>query len=81
MRRIEGRGDGNTTAALDPPAVGVTAETLPEDVLRELEGITERVLDEEAGRDAWFARILTSQREFRADYAHWKSRAYLPRDF
>ena len=63
------------------PEVGVTAETLPDDVLRELESITKRVLDEEAGRDEWFARILASQREFRADYAHWKSRAYLPRDF
>jgi TRAP-type mannitol/chloroaromatic compound transport system substrate-binding protein len=63
------------------PAQGVSAETLPMDVLRELERITNQVLNSEAQRDPWFARILQSQRAFRADYAHWKSRAYLPRDF
>ncbi len=63
------------------PEVGVSAETLPDDVLRELERITGQVLDAEAGKDRWFARILESQRSFRADYAHWKARAYLPRDF
>lgn len=63
------------------PEVGVTAETLPTDVLRELESITNRVLEEEAAGNADFAEILASQRAFREDYAHWKSRAYLPRDF
>ena len=63
------------------PKLGVSAEILPMDVLRELERITTEVLDSEAVRDPWFARILASQRAFRADYAEWKSRAYLPRDF
>ena len=36
---------------------------------------------EEAANDADFARIYQSQRTFREDYSHWKSRAYLPRDF
>ena len=63
------------------PAIGVSAETLPMDVLRELERIASQVLDEEAEKDADFSEILTSQRNFRAEYSHWKSRAYLPRDF
>lgn len=63
------------------PDVGVSAETLPMDVLRELERITEAVMAEEAAKDADFAAIYESQRAFRADYRHWKSRAYLPRDF
>ena len=63
------------------PEVGVTAETLPDDLLRELERITETVLQEEAQRDPDFATILASQNAFRADYAHWKARGYLPRDF
>ena len=63
------------------PEVGVTAETLPDDLLRELERITETVLEEEAQRDPDFAAILASQNAFRADYAHWKARGYLPRDF
>jgi TRAP-type mannitol/chloroaromatic compound transport system substrate-binding protein len=65
----------------DFAAAGVKVETLPEDVLRELERITGNVLAEEAAADANFAAILRSQQTFRADYAHWKSRAYLPRDF
>ena len=31
--------------------------------------------------DADFAEILASQKAFRENYAQWKSRAYLPRDF
>jgi TRAP-type mannitol/chloroaromatic compound transport system substrate-binding protein len=63
------------------PAIGVTAETLPMEVLRELERITGQVMAEEAAKDKDFEEIYASQRAFRADYAHWKSRAYLPRDF
>ncbi len=63
------------------PAMGVSAETLPMDVLRELERITAGVMAGEARRNADFARIYASQQAFRAEYAHWKSRAYLPRDF
>ena len=61
--------------------LGVSAEVLPEPLLRELEQVTRAVIDEEAARDADFAEILASQRAFRENYAHWKSRAYLPRNF
>jgi TRAP-type mannitol/chloroaromatic compound transport system substrate-binding protein len=63
------------------PAIGVSAETLPEPLLRELQKISEEVLAEEAANDDDFREILESQQAFRADYALWKSRAYLPRDF
>ena len=63
------------------PAKGVSAETLPLNVLRALEAVTEEILDEEAAKDSLFKKILDSQRAFRADYEQWKTRAYLPRDF
>jgi len=63
------------------PAKGVSAETLPMDILRELEVVTNKVLDTEAKADADFAQILESQQKFRKEYANWKSKAYLPRDF
>lgn len=65
----------------DFAAAGVNVETLPTEVLRELERITGDVLAEEAAADPDFAEILESQQQFRADYTFWKSRAYLPRDF
>jgi TRAP-type mannitol/chloroaromatic compound transport system substrate-binding protein len=36
---------------------------------------------DEAAKNADFAAIYASQQAFREDYGHWKSRAYLPRDF
>ena len=63
------------------PSVGVSAETLPDDVLRALESVTQEILDEEAARDEMFRKILESQRGFRRTYAAWKTRAYLPRNF
>ena len=63
------------------PAKGVTANYLPEDVLRELNRLTLEVMAEEAANDADFHEIYESQKAFRADYAHWKKLAYLPRDF
>lgn len=63
------------------PDVGVSAETLPLEVLRELERITAEVMREEADKDEDFRLILESQTAFRSEYAHWKSRAYLPRNF
>ena len=63
------------------PDIGVSAETLPMDVLRELERIAGEVMAEEAAKDEDFAEIYASQQAFRADYSHWKARAYLPRDF
>lgn len=63
------------------PKIGVSAESLPTSILRELNTVSTQVLDEEAAKDADFARVLESQREFRRNYQHWKQRAYLPRDF
>ena len=60
---------------------GVSAEILPEALLRELNRVSDQILEEEAAKDADFAEILASQRAFREQYAEWKSRAYLPRDF
>ncbi len=56
-------------------------ETLTPAVLEKLRTITQEVLAEEAAANPSFARILASQDAFREDYAKWKSRAYLPRDF
>lgn len=63
------------------PSLGVSAEVLPIDVLRALERVTQEILKEEAAADRDFAAILASQTTFRKEYAHWKKRAYLPRDF
>lgn len=63
------------------PERGVTARRLPEAILRELQKTTESVLIEEASKDALFKKVYESQKEFSAIYKHWKSLAYLPRDF
>ena len=63
------------------PDIGVSAEVLPEPVLRELQRVSDEIIAEEAANDADFAEILASQQAFRRNYAHWKSRAYLPRNF
>ena len=63
------------------PDRGVSARRLPDEILRELAAITEEVLGEEAARDALFKKVHESQKAFSASYKHWKSLAYLPRDF
>ena len=60
---------------------GALPRVLSLEILRELERVTKRVLEQEAERDKDFAVIYKSQLEFRQNYSHWKSRAYLPRDF
>jgi TRAP-type mannitol/chloroaromatic compound transport system substrate-binding protein len=60
---------------------GVVVSSLPEDVLRELQAVTETVLEEQADADADFRRVLESQRAFRREYQNWKSTGFLPRDF
>ena len=60
---------------------GALPRVLSLEILRELERVTKRVLEQEAERDKDFAVIYESQLEFRENYSHWKSRAYLPRDF
>jgi len=63
------------------PEIGVSAERLPEPLLRELNRVADAVIAEEAAKDADFAEILESQQRFRSNYQYWKSLAYLPRDF
>ena len=60
---------------------GVTAISLPEPILRELNRVTDEVMAEEARRDEDFRTIHASQLAFREQYALWKRFAYLPRDF
>ena len=60
---------------------GITANRLPDDILRELQRVAVEVMVEEAEKNEWFARVYESQKEFRADYGKWKRLAYLPRDF
>jgi len=62
-------------------AIGVSAETLPRDVLEVLRETTREVLAEEAAADPHFEKILASQQAFSAEYKHWKQVGYLPRDF
>ena len=63
------------------PADGISAESLPVELLEELRKVAVEVLDEEAAGDEHFARILQSQRTFSETYGYWKRKAYLPRDF
>lgn len=60
---------------------GITAATLPREILEALRDVATEVLDEEAARDEQFARILASQRAFSETYGYWKRKGYLPRDF
>lgn len=62
-------------------AKGVTPVKFSEDILRELNLVTQQVLTEEAEKDSDFDRIWKSQKRFQANYRHWKQNAYLPRDF
>lgn len=69
------------TALRDYEKQGVKAQTLPEPVLRELQKVTDEVLDEMAAKDEMFKRVLTSQREFMQHHSIWHGKGYLPRDF
>ncbi|NIU61956.1 MAG: C4-dicarboxylate ABC transporter, partial [Pseudomonas stutzeri] len=69
------------TALRDYQKQGVKAQVLPEPVLRELQKVTDEVLDEMAAKDEMFKRVLTSQREFMKHHSIWHGMGYLPRDF
>jgi TRAP-type mannitol/chloroaromatic compound transport system substrate-binding protein len=60
--------------------MGVTAATLPPDVLQELKRISDEVLDEQALKDEHFKVILESQRKFHETYLIWRRLAYIPVD-
>jgi len=59
---------------------GVQADQIPRDVLKQLKGITQEVLEEEAANDADFKRVYESQQAFQENYKVWDQRAYLPAD-
>ena len=63
------------------PAKGVTAVKFDINILKELQKVTELVLQEEADKDEDFRRIWDSQKQFMETYSLWKDYAYLPRDF
>lgn len=63
------------------PDKGVTPVKFPKEILRELQLVTNEVLQEEAEKDSDFAKIWTSQKRFQGNYQHWKRNAYLDRDF
>lgn len=62
-------------------AKGVTAVKFDLKILKELQKVTELVLQEEADKDEDFRRIWDSQKRFLETYRIWKYYAYLPRDF
>ena len=69
------------TALRDYEKEGVNAQVLPEEVLRELQQVTNKVLDDIAAEDEMFKRVLTSQREFMEHHSIWHGKGYLPRDY
>jgi TRAP-type mannitol/chloroaromatic compound transport system substrate-binding protein len=70
---------GEVIAGFDE--AGVTATTLSEDILMELQAAADIVLQEEATADDDFARVYNSQQAFRQEYALWREIAYLPADW
>lgn len=73
--------------AAQPPALknlqaqGVKLQSLPEKVLRELEKLTEQVMQEKAAKDPDFKKVYEHQRAFEKSYKVWKDKAYLPRNW
>jgi len=60
---------------------GVTAVTLPDEVLDALHQATVEVMEEEAAADEWFKRVYESQIDFQMAHKPWKELGYLPRDW
>lgn len=56
---------------------GVTLHTYSDEILSALESAWNEVAQEEAERDADFARVLASYTEFRENYARWNELGYL----
>ena len=57
---------------------GVTIKQWNDDMLSTFRTTWEEVAKEEAGKDAFFAKVLTDMNEFRDGYAVWKENAFLP---
>src|SRR6056300_210922 len=63
------------------PSKGVTAARLPDSVLRELQKVSARVMDEQSAKDADFKKVWESQQAFMKEYDVWQKWGYLPRNF
>ena len=63
------------------PSKGVTAARLPDSVLRELQKVSARVMDEQSAKDADFKKVWNSQQAFMKEYDVWQKWGYLPRNF
>ncbi len=60
---------------------GVSAVQVPPALLEAFRQATEEVLAEEAAKDANFAKVLASMKEFQKRNARWHELGYLPRGF
>jgi len=60
---------------------GVTAVTLPDNILRELKVKADEVMAEYSAKDADFKKVWTAMQEYMADNQQWREKGYLPRDF
>jgi len=60
---------------------GVTAARLPDSVLRELQKVSAKVMDQESAKDATFKKVWNSQQAFMREYDVWQKWGYLPRNF
>jgi TRAP-type mannitol/chloroaromatic compound transport system substrate-binding protein len=63
------------------PDKGVSAQRIPDEMLRELQRVTAEVMEEEAAANADFKRVYESQERFAEVYRNWKTLGYLPTDF
>jgi TRAP-type mannitol/chloroaromatic compound transport system substrate-binding protein len=61
--------------------LGVTAVTLPDEVLQALQKASFEVMAEESAANEDFKRVYESQLEFQKQHQPWKELGYLPRDW
>ncbi|MCC5972007.1 MAG: TRAP transporter substrate-binding protein [Pararhodobacter sp.] len=60
---------------------GIQMHEFPQEVLERLHEVSGEVLEEIAGQDPLFARILQSQQDWMGIYGVWHERGHLPRSF
>jgi TRAP-type mannitol/chloroaromatic compound transport system substrate-binding protein len=61
--------------------LGVTAVSLPEPILMELQEKTNEVMAEFSEKDEDFARVWAAMSAFKEEHKNWKELGYLPRDW
>jgi TRAP-type mannitol/chloroaromatic compound transport system substrate-binding protein len=70
----------NPDVLADFPEMGVKTAEIPLPVLKELQEISNQVLEEESKKDKDFARVYQSQKEFADKYNEYFRLAYLPNE-